>query len=88
MNLDVMRAGACPAVVAQWQSTGGSSHGCPGFDSWRYSKWIVKRINASRQGFKEGVSESAKQELEKQLKSQAEQTQRKIMMNTGPKIEG
>ena len=65
----------------------------------RYSKWIVKRINASRKGFKEGASESAKQELkreksgskegtsesakqelEKQLKSQAEQTQRKIMM--------
>ena len=25
----------CPAVVAQWQSTGGSSQRCPGFDSWR-----------------------------------------------------
>ena len=34
----------------------------------RYSKWIVKRINASRKGFKEGASESDKQELEKQLK--------------------
>ena len=32
----------------------------------RYSNWIVKRINASRKGFKEG--ESDKQELEKQLK--------------------
>ena len=53
----------------------------------RYSKWIVKRINGCRKGFKEGASESDKQELEKQLKSQAEQTQRKIMMNTGPKIE-
>ena len=28
-----MRAGGCPAVVAQWQSTGGSSQRCPGFDS-------------------------------------------------------
>ena len=86
----------------------------------RYSKWIVKRINGCRKGFKEvesdkqelekqlkreksgskegasksakqelkreksgskeSASESAKQELEKQLKSQAEQTQRKIMM--------
>ena len=34
----------------------------------RYSKWIVKRINASRKGFKEGASESDKQELEKQPK--------------------
>ena len=88
----------------------------------RYSKWIVKRINGCSKGFKEGASESdkqelekrlkreksgskegvsesakqelkreksgskesasesAKQELEKQLKSQAEQTQRKIVM--------
>ena len=30
-----MGVGGCPAVVAQWQSTGGSSQGCPGFDSWR-----------------------------------------------------
>ena len=30
-----MRAGGCPAVVAQWQSTGGSSQRCPGFDSRR-----------------------------------------------------
>ena len=29
---------------------------------------VVKRINASRKGFKEGASESDKQELEKQLK--------------------
>ena len=35
-------------------------------ESHRYSKWIVKRINASRKGFKEG--ESDKQELEKQPK--------------------
>ena len=30
-----VRAGGCPAVVAQWQSTGGSSQRCPGFDSQR-----------------------------------------------------
>ena len=27
--------GGCPVAVAQWQSTGGSSQKCPGFDSWR-----------------------------------------------------
>ena len=30
-----MRVGGCPAVVAQWQNTGGSSRRCPGFDSRR-----------------------------------------------------
>ena len=40
MKLDVMsiedvRVGGCPTVVAQWQSTGGSSQRCPGFDSQR-----------------------------------------------------
>ena len=30
-----MRAGGCPAVMAQWQSTGGSSQRCPRFDSRR-----------------------------------------------------
>ena len=30
----IVRVGGCPAVVAQWQSTGGSSHRCPRFDSW------------------------------------------------------
>ena len=29
----IVRDGGCPAVVAQWQSTGGSSQKCPGFDS-------------------------------------------------------
>ena len=28
-----MRVGGRPAVVAQWQNTGGSSQRCPGFDS-------------------------------------------------------
>ena len=27
------RVGGCPVAVAQWQSTGGSSWRCPGFDS-------------------------------------------------------
>ena len=31
----IVRVGGCPAVVAQWQSTGGSSQRCPGFDSRR-----------------------------------------------------
>ena len=30
----IVRAGGCPAVVAQWQSTGSSSQRCPGFNSW------------------------------------------------------
>ena len=30
-----MRVGGRPAVVAQWQSTGGSSQRCPGFNSRR-----------------------------------------------------
>ena len=28
----IVRVGSCPAVVAQWQSAGGSSQRCPGFD--------------------------------------------------------
>ena len=35
------RAGGCPAVVAQWQSTGGSSQRCPGFKSWRLSDYSL-----------------------------------------------
>ena len=31
----IVRVGSCPAVVAQWQSVGGSSQRCPGFDSRR-----------------------------------------------------
>ena len=31
--LRVVRIGGHPAIVAQWQSTGGSSQRCPGFDS-------------------------------------------------------
>ena len=44
----------------------------------RYSKWIVKRINASRKGFKEGASESDKQELEKQLRRERSQAPKKV----------
>ena len=29
----IVRVGGCLAVVAQWQSIGGSSQRCPGFDS-------------------------------------------------------
>ena len=42
-----MRAGGCPAVVAQWQSTGGSSQGCPGFDSRRLLGFSLSSIFAS-----------------------------------------
>ena len=40
----IVRAGGCPAVVAQWQSTGGSSQRCPGFDSQRL---LVFSLSAS-----------------------------------------
>ena len=30
-----MRVGGCPVVVAQWQSTGGSTQRCPGFNFQR-----------------------------------------------------
>ena len=30
-----VRVGGCPVAVAHWQSTGGSSQRCPGFDSQR-----------------------------------------------------
>ena len=34
-------------VVAQWQSTGGSSQRCPGFDSWRLPAFSLSSIFAS-----------------------------------------
>ena len=34
-GLVVVRVGGCPAVVTQWQSIGGSTQRCPGFDSQR-----------------------------------------------------
>ena len=33
LQLSHVRIGGCPAIVAQWQSTGGSSQMCPGFNS-------------------------------------------------------
>ena len=33
-TLRIVRVGGCPAVVAQWQSTGASSQSCLRFDSW------------------------------------------------------
>ena len=42
-----VRVGGCPAVVAQWQSTGGSSQRRPGFDYWRLSAISLSSIFAS-----------------------------------------
>ena len=42
----IVRAGGCPAVVAQWQSTGGSSQRCPGFDSRRLPAFSLSSIFA------------------------------------------
>ena len=38
-----MRAGGCPAVVAQWQSTGGSSQRSPGFPE---VSWVRPQVTA------------------------------------------
>ena len=43
----IVRVGGCPAVVAQWQSTGGSSQRCPGFDSRRLPAFSLSSIFAS-----------------------------------------
>ena len=43
-----MRAGGCPAVVAQWQSTGGSSLRCPEFDSRRLLAFSLSSIFTSQ----------------------------------------
>ena len=37
----IVRVGGCLAVVAQWQSTGGSSQRCPGFDSRRLQAFFT-----------------------------------------------
>ena len=47
MGTRTMRAGGCPAVVAQWQSTGGSSQRCPGFDSRWLPAFSLSSIFAS-----------------------------------------
>ena len=41
----IVRAGGCPAVVAQWQSTGGSSQRCPGFDYQRLPAFFTSLIS-------------------------------------------
>ena len=43
----IVRVGGCPAVVAQWQSTGGSSQRCPGFDSQQLSAFSLSSIFTS-----------------------------------------
>ena len=37
----IVRVGGCPAVVAQWETTGGSSQKCPGFDSRRLPAFLT-----------------------------------------------
>ena len=43
----IVGTGGCPAVVAKWQSTGGSSQRCPGFDSRRLPAFSLSSIFAS-----------------------------------------
>ena len=40
----IVRVDGRPAVVAQWQNTGGSSQRCPGFDSWRLPTFSLSSI--------------------------------------------
>ena len=40
-----MRVGGCLVVVAQWQSTGGSTQRCPGFDSWPFHFSLDTTLN-------------------------------------------
>ena len=42
----IVRAGGCPSVVAQWQSTGSSSQRCPGFDSRQLPAFSLSSIFA------------------------------------------
>ena len=43
----IVRAGGCPAVMAQWQSTGGSNQRCPGFDSRQLPAFSLSSIFTS-----------------------------------------
>ena len=43
----IVRVGGRLAVVAQWQSTGGSSPRCPGFDSRRLPTFSLSSIFTS-----------------------------------------
>ena len=45
--MKIVRVGGSPVVVAQWQSTGGSSERCPGFDSRRLPAFSVSFIFTS-----------------------------------------
>ena len=40
----IVRVGGHPAVVAQCQSTGGSSQRCPGFDPWQLPSFSLSSI--------------------------------------------
>ena len=40
----IVRVGGCLAVVAQWQSNGGSSQRCPGFHSWQLLAFSLSSI--------------------------------------------
>ena len=43
-----MGVGGCPAAVAQWQRTGGSSQRCPGFDSWQLLAFLYFHLITSK----------------------------------------
>ena len=44
LTTGIVRVGGRPTVVAQWQSTGGSSKRCPGFDSWWLPTFLLSSI--------------------------------------------
>ena len=43
----IVRLGGCPVVVAQWQSTGGSSRRSPGLDSRQLPAFSLSSIFTS-----------------------------------------
>ena len=43
----IVRVGGCLAVMTQWQSTGGSSQRCPGFDSQQLPSFSLPSIFTS-----------------------------------------
>ena len=44
-SIGSVRVGGRPAVVGQWQSTGGSSQRCPGFDSRQLPAFSLSSIS-------------------------------------------
>ena len=46
-TVQLASVGGCPAVVVQWQSTGGSSQRCPGFNYWRLPAFLLSSIFTS-----------------------------------------